>query len=190
MKNIPNILSVSRIAMLPFLVQQLLKGNTLNAGLILLASAATDTLDGFLARHFGWVSDLGKVLDPIADKLTQAVVSVTLMFVMREYWFFFAIMILKDLVMLVLGGTLLKQGVKLEGARWFGKVSTVVYYAAMILIVLFRNLPKGIVVGLLSLAAVCALVSALLYIPEYLRYRTIAKEKKAEKDEKTHAKVS
>ena len=76
MKHIPNILSSLRIVMIPFFVWQMLTGNMLSAGLILLASGITDTLDGQLARHFGWISDLGKILDPFADKLTQTAVSV------------------------------------------------------------------------------------------------------------------
>ena len=99
MKHIPNILSGLRIVMIPFFIWQMLVGNTLAAGLILVASGLTDTLDGNLARHFGWVSDLGKVLDPVADKLTQTAVSVCLMIRIPELWFFFAILIIKDLIM-------------------------------------------------------------------------------------------
>ena len=171
MKHIPNILSGLRIVMIPFFIWQMLAGNTLAAGLILVASGLTDTLDGNLARHFGWVSDLGKVLDPVADKLTQTAVSICLMIRIPELWFFFAILIIKDLIMLVLGGYLTKGGVKLEGARWFGKVSTVVFYTVMILIVLFPNIPQAVTIALLVLAVGCAIAAGLLYLPEYKRYK-------------------
>lgn len=171
MKNIPNLLSAFRIVLIPFFVWQMLMEHTLNAGIILVISGITDLLDGYLARRFGWITSLGKVLDPIADKLTQAAVSILLMLRLRQYWYFFAFMILKDLLMLVLGGSLLLKGIKLDGAQWFGKVSTVVYYAAMILIVFFPGMPQWTIITLLALSTLCALAAALLYVPEYLRYR-------------------
>ncbi len=171
MKHIPNMLSVFRIVLIPFFVQQISVGNTVSAGIILVVSAATDMLDGKLARHFGWVTNVGKVLDPVADKLTQTVVSITLMLYLKKYWFFFAFIIFKDFLMLTLGAYLMMKGAKLEGAQWFGKIATVVYYAAVILIVFFPNMPNWVTVTLLSLATACALMSALLYIPEFFRYK-------------------
>lgn len=141
------------------------------AGIILIASALTDLLDGKLARRFGWVTQLGKVLDPVADKLTQAAVSITLALKLRNYWVFFVILIVKDAVMLVLGGSLINKGIKLDGAKWFGKVSTTVYYASVILIVLFPALPNWAAVTLLSISVTCALGAAVMYIPEFIRYR-------------------
>lgn len=171
MRQIPNLLTGLRIVLIPFFVWQMVAGNALAAGLILLASGLTDTLDGNLARHFGWVSDLGKVLDPVADKLTQTAVSLCLMYRIPRLWFLFAVLILKDLIMLVLGGYLTRGGVKLEGARWFGKVSTVVFYVVMILLVLFPSLSLEATVALLVLVVVCAVTAGLLYLPEYRRYR-------------------
>lgn len=171
MKHIPNLLSVFRILLIPFLVWQLLEGHTVMAGLLLLLSALTDLLDGKLARHFHWISDLGKVLDPAADKLTQAAVSLTLAFLLGAYWFLFAFLIIKDLILLTLGAYLIRKGVKIEGARWFGKVSTFVYYVTMTLIVLFPQMPSWSAILLISAAVLCALISALLYRPEFLRYK-------------------
>lgn len=175
MKHIPNILSFFRIVLIPFFVWQIMTGETLIAGIILVVSGITDLLDGQLARRFNWITSLGKVLDPIADKLTQAAVSITLMILFQDYWYFFAIIIIKDLIMLVLGGNLLRKGVEIEGARWFGKLSTCVYYGTMILIVFFPTMPEWIIVGFLSLATICALVAAILYIPDFLDYKREAK---------------
>lgn len=171
MKNIPNILSGFRLALIPVFVWQMLAGNTVAAGIILILSGITDLLDGKLARRFGWVTDLGKILDPIADKLTQFAVSVTLAVRLWDYWYLFAILVIKDLVMLILGGTLVGKGIHIDGAKWFGKVSTCVYYGATILIVLVPSIPQWAVITLLSLAVVCSLIAAVMYIPEYVRYR-------------------
>lgn len=175
MKHIPNLLSIFRIALIPLFVSQMATGHTLTAGLILVLSGLTDFFDGQLARRFGWVTPVGKILDPVADKLTQTAVSITLMVLLRQYWPFFAIMLAKDCIMLVLGGWLMRRGVKLEGARWFGKVSTFLYYAVMILIILIPSLPAWLTLTLLVLATACALISALLYIPVWRRYRREAK---------------
>lgn len=180
MQHIPNILSGFRIVLIPFIIWQFIVGNTMIAGIILLVSALTDFIDGKLARHFGWVTDLGKILDPIADKLTQATLSVTLALHLKRYWYFFAIIIFKDIVMLVIGGSLVRKGVRLEGAKWFGKVSTFVYYLVMLLIILIPTLPHWSVVAILTTASVCALIAALLYIPEYKKYKALFKNQAME----------
>lgn len=171
MKNIPNMLSIFRILLIPFFIWQMIIGNTFNAGIILVISGLTDFLDGNLARKFGWVTDLGKILDPIADKLTQTAISIVLIYALRKYWYFFMIMILKDLIILIFGGYLMNKGVKLEGAKWFGKVSTFTYYIVTIIIVLFPSIPDSIIIILLSTITLLAVISAVLYIPEYLKYR-------------------
>ena len=170
MKNLPNILTGLRIAMIPFLVWQMLAGNALNAGLILIASGVTDTLDGYLARRFNWVSDLGKILDPIADKFTQTAVSICLLVRIPNLWYFFAFLIFKDSVMLTLGGYLTRSGVKIEGAGIFGKVATVVFYVVMILILMIPDIPDWVVCSMVAIDAIFALMAALSYIPDFRRY--------------------
>ncbi len=177
MKNIPNILSVTRIGLLPFFVWQMNLGNTVAAGIILLISGFTDTLDGYLARRFNWITDVGKVLDPVADKLTQATISITLLLRLRSYWPFFAILLIKDFIMMVLGGWLIKKKIKIEGSRWFGKLSTFVFYGAMILIVFFPGMPGWLITLLITLAVLCALIAAALYFPEFIEYKSLVKKK-------------
>ena len=71
--TIPNMLSLFRLCLIPVIMWlYCVKENYLWAGIILIVSGITDTVDGFVARHFHMTSDLGKVLDPVADKLTQA----------------------------------------------------------------------------------------------------------------------
>ena len=171
MRHIPNILSFSRILLIPPIVYFLLQSNLVAAAVLIIISGLTDLLDGFLARRFNWISQLGKVLDPIADKLTQAAVCVTLFIIMREYWPFFGALLFKDFVMLVLGGYLIGKGVKIEGAKWFGKVVTCLFYISITTILIFPNIPGWIKTTLLALTTVCALIAALLYIPEFIKYK-------------------
>ena len=79
MKNIPNILSVIRIILvLVFVVVFFLPISKIWALIVFLTAGATDVVDGFLARKFNWITDLGKILDPFADKLMQCTVLVCL----------------------------------------------------------------------------------------------------------------
>lgn len=171
MKNIPNLLSLLRILLVPFIVQQMYLGNMFEAGVLLILSGLTDLLDGKLARKYNWITDLGKIIDPAADKLTQTAVSIMLAIQYKEYWYFFAFMICKDIVMLVLGSYLMVKKVQPEGSKWFGKVATFVYYLAVILIILIPNLARIYILLLLLLATVCAIIAALLYIPDFIRYK-------------------
>lgn len=171
MKHIPNILSVSRILMLPFFVALMLGNRPLAAAVVLVVSGLTDLLDGMLARRFGWISELGKVLDPAADKLTQITVCVVLVVKLRRYWPVFAILLLKEAVMLALGGYLFSRGVHIEGAKWFGKVATFTFYGVMAAILFFPAMPEGARLALLILVALLSVIAGLLYIPQYLRYR-------------------
>ena len=74
--SIPNIMSMFRIALIPLFASALLRGRTAAAAALIALSALTDVADGFIARRFHMVTQLGKVLDPVADKLTLLVLAV------------------------------------------------------------------------------------------------------------------
>lgn len=171
MRHIPNILSVFRILLIPLFVWQMMADRPLVAAVVLLVSGLTDFFDGSLARRFGWISNLGKVLDPAADKLTQVAVCIVMAIKLHGYWPIFLVLIAKEVVMMVLGGYLLRKGVKIEGAKWFGKVVTFLFYAVMILILFFPTMASWLRTGLLVLTTLCALAAMLMYVPEFLRYR-------------------
>lgn len=171
MRHIPNILSGFRLLLVPFFVWQMLAGHTLVGGILLLVSGITDMLDGMLARRFGWVSDLGKVLDPAADKLTQVAAFLVMAISLRRYWVFFVVLTLKEALMAIGALYLMKKGIRLEGAHWYGKVSTVVFYAVIIVVLLFPGLPVGVVTALLGVATAVSVIALLLYIPAFFRHR-------------------
>jgi len=171
MHHIPNILSGFRIALIPFFIYQVIIGNMPAAAVILLVSALTDIVDGYLARRFKWVTNLGKVLDPAADKLTHVTVCVLFAIQFSQYWVFFAVLLLRDLVFLVVGGYFIKRKVRLSGAKWFGKLSTVVFFTSMIIITLFPALPSVYTYILLALTTITAFAAMIMYIPEYIRYK-------------------
>ncbi|MEG0485473.1 MAG: CDP-alcohol phosphatidyltransferase family protein [Oscillospiraceae bacterium] len=171
MRHVPNILSCLRILLIPVFVWQLLIGNTTAAAVILAGSGITDLLDGYLARHYNWISDLGKVLDPVADKLTQVTVCVVLAYLLSDYMIFFIIMFLKEVLMMALGGYLLKKGAHIDGARWFGKAATVCFYVSMTILVLFPMLPKIIAIVLLCGTTALVLFAFSMYIPMFFKLK-------------------
>ena len=170
MNKIPNLLSNLRIVMIPFFVWQMLAGNTSAAVAILIASGLTDVLDGRIARRFHWESDIGRALDPLADKLTQCAVSLCLLLRLPRLWFFFGLLILKDLVMVVLGVYIHRSGVRIQGAGIFGKAATVVFYVVMGLILLLPEIPETLVTVMLAAAVLSALMAGFSYIPDARRY--------------------
>ncbi len=136
---IPNILSSLRIAMAAsfFLVFVCFPEKKHIAALIFIAAGITDILDGFLARRFGWISDAGKILDPIADKTMQITALLCCTaggFVPLWLLIFVA---LKELVMGV-GSLIFYKKFKAIGvSRGFGKVYTVLFYVVICAFILF-----------------------------------------------------
>lgn len=186
MRHIPNILSSFRIALIPVFVWQMLWGNSIVAGIILIVSGITDLLDGFLARTYNWVTTVGKILDPFADKLTQVTVCVVLAIKLPQYLIFFALLLIKDFVMLLLGSWLYKKKVKIEGARWFGKVVTTLFYIIIVAVIMFPELPVWAIIVMLSVITICAFVAGSMYIPQFLAYRRQAVNTQTETKDTRH----
>ena len=97
--TVPNILTFFRIVLIPFILWMFLIKKRLVSAILLLVSAATDIVDGFIARRFNMVSPLGKALDPIADKSTVMAVIVCLCFVNKLMIILVAIFGLKEFIM-------------------------------------------------------------------------------------------
>ncbi len=145
-KTIPNLLSFLRIVMVPIMSVLFLKGETGWAVFVLFLSGLSDFLDGKIARRFNQISDLGKVLDPIADKLTQIMIAVVLFLFfksgeavpeLRAFSWVFLLFVGKEILMIVVGGIMILIGIKPIPAEIYGKVATFAFYGVMLLIVAF-----------------------------------------------------
>lgn len=171
--NIPNMLSVFRIALIPVFGFVYLGAKEQPwfyiAALILLVSGITDLLDGLIARKFNMVTPLGKVLDPVADKLTQAATCIFLGVRNPEFWLILALFLVKELVMLLAGIKIYRRDKALDGSKWFGKLYTVVFYVIMLLIIAFPNLKTPLVFALLCIMAAFMLFAFIMYVPVFLR---------------------
>lgn len=137
--TIPNIISLFRIVLIP--VFCLLYFSGLEKGFvyafeIVILSALSDVIDGFIARKFNMISDVGKVLDPIADKLTQVALVVCLTFNHKMLFPVLSVLVTKELLTAVAAALWLKNGREPISARWWGKVSTALLYTSFMYYIL------------------------------------------------------
>ena len=168
--TIPNLLSLIRILLIPVFVALFFHDEMIWAALILIISGLTDTLDGYIARHFNMITNLGKVLDPIADKLTQAVVAFCLCVQMPAVIPLFVLLVLKEGIMFFAGIWVLRRTGKPFGAYWWGKVSTTIYYIAITILVLSgQRLPELVIYLLIWIPFAVLLFSLIMYCRIYLQ---------------------
>ncbi len=162
--TIPNILSFVRLLLVPVIVYvYVVKQKPITAALLLLVSGVTDTLDGFIARKFDMVSELGKALDPIADKLTQITMIFCLATRFKGIRILLGILLAKELFV---GLTSLmachKQG-QVLAAEWHGKLATTVMYAVMLAHLFFPHMPEALSLLLFGICAALVALSGVLY---------------------------
>ncbi len=165
--NVPNTLTALRIVLIWPLVVFLLNDNYLMAGVVVLASAVTDMFDGLIARKFNQITDIGKVLDPIADKLTLMAVVICVNLIYPDIRPFVLVLFTKELMMLFGGAFLLRVKIKPPAARWFGKVSTVVFYTSVTVLILLKAIwgytDQTLTTVLLSITTASMLFSLVRY---------------------------
>ena len=145
--TIPNILSLFRILLLPLFVTLYLQAETnlefLRSTIVLAISALTDLADGKIARKYNMISELGKVLDPIADKLTHITIAFCLCWRFPQMLYVLILLVIKELSMMFMAlyGTFRKNKKIWDSAQWFGKVCTAIVFVVFIALVLFPNMP-------------------------------------------------
>ena len=178
--NIPNFLCFFRILLIPLFLYVYFvadfKNRYLVAAFVLVISGISDFLDGFIARKFNMVTDFGKFIDPVADKLTQFVVAITLLFSYPLAWVLLIIIILKDLMLAIVGLYLYDYGLKITGASWWGKIATAYFYV-IVIVLIGLHIPNTVISFVLIITgSVLMLLSFILYAKE-LRYMVKEKDK-------------
>ena len=150
--------------MIPLLMWTYLKRqNSLATALILLLSGFTDTLDGTIARRFNMVSNLGKALDPLADKLTQIAMLACLVWRYPQMLLVFLALCVKEGFVLITSLMAIHRSEEVLPADWHGKMTTAALYATMIVHLLFRPLSKTLSHALIGLCAGLIVLSGILY---------------------------
>lgn len=182
LKHIPNILSVIRILLVFVFVFVVFYYDNLLAGLfVFFLAGATDVVDGYLARRNNWITNLGKILDPFADKLMQCTVLVCLWIKdIVPIWFVIPFFV-KESLTLILGAFAIKRRSVNVVSRWYGKVAVCLFYASIGLSVIFRDfLAENTLFALLIFVptVVFATAAMLGYIKHYayLRKEAVCKD--------------
>lgn len=162
--TIPNLLSVLRLLMIPLLMWLYLeKQHSGWTAVVLILSAATDIFDGMIARKFNMVSDLGKAIDPVADKLTQAAMLYCVGTTFPEVRVLLALLVVKEIVTGIMSLISIKKTGQVQGADWHGKVTTVLLYSIIGLHIIWRSIPSAFSNILIILCAAMMLYSMAMY---------------------------
>lgn len=155
--NVPNVLTLVRILLLPIVVWRFQVGDSTGALIAYLAAMLTDAVDGFIARKFDQVTALGKLLDPIADKLS--LLTLLTLFVMDgqiPLWVL-GLILVKEAALIVGGGVALRRGIVVY-ALPIGKVTTVAFIASIVARFLELRTLADVLLGVSVLLAMVALV--------------------------------
>ena len=193
--TVPNWLSFARIIMVPIFAYLFLndgiKNNVIWAVFVLALSGLSDFLDGKIARRFNQISDVGKVLDPAADKLTQITIAVLLYIkfssssesLIKTFSWIFLVFIIKEFVMVLFGGIMIAIGLRPSAAEIYGKAATFVFYFVMIALFAFApdvgafnylwTIPDTLLVVLVAISALLTVVAFVSYLPGvYKQFKT------------------
>ena len=169
--TIPNMLSLFRLVMIPIYVYIYLNASTYNdyflAAAILAVSCLTDLIDGKIARHFNMISTFGKILDPLADKLTQFALILCLAMKYPVLQYLFLLFVIKESFQLIAGSINLRKGKVLKGALITGKVCTTILFISLILLVLMPDLNIKYVTVITIIDAVFMVAAFADYVSAY-----------------------
>lgn len=171
--SIPNIMSYLRIVLIPVILTIYFSADSIFeyriAATLVGVSAITDLLDGKIARRFDKVTDLGKILDPVADKLTHIAVAVALASRYPLMRTLITVFIVKELCMGVMGLIMMTRGKYMDGVQWYERFSTAVLFVILFILLLYVDIPlvKANILMLLCMAGM--ILSLICYSIFYIR---------------------
>lgn len=165
LKHLPNILTIIRFLLIPAILIAVFTENYLLAVIIFTLSGITDIADGFIARKFDLISNFGKLMDPLADKLTQVSMLSALAIKQIIPLWILIIVLLKEIIM-VSGASFLYGKDVVVYSRWYGKLATVLFYVAIVISLLksqFTNV-LNIDIYLYYLALISTIFALIMYV--------------------------
>lgn len=181
LKYVPNSLTIIRFLLIPVIVINIFMGNYIVAFLFFTLSGVTDIADGFIARKFNLISNFGKLMDPLADKLTQISTLTSLAITNIIPLWILIIVLLKEFIM-ICGASFLYGKDVVVYSRWYGKLATVLFYIAIVVSLLLKQfeINNGIWsqldFGLYCLALVATIFSLIMYVRDLYQKGFIDKE--------------
>ena len=186
-KTIPNLISFLRILLIPVFAVLFYKDHTIAAACILALSGLSDMVDGKIARKLNQISNLGKMLDPIADKLTVFAIAIILFLkfnqaenqALNAFSWVFLLFIAKDIIMLGFGLFMILKGLHPSAAEIFGKLATLAFYIVMVVIMAFGPevgalrsifvIPDAVMMVLVVISVIFTFLAFFSYIPDVVR---------------------
>jgi len=170
--NVPNILSVFRLVLVPVFITAYFsgaEGAKLYATGVYILAAVTDFLDGRIARKYNLVSKLGRILDPLGDKImTFAVLLCITIDKLVPAWAVIVFFV-KEALMAVGGLLIYKKYTDMPSANILGKCATVVFVVVCALLMLVDNIPKVYATALISIAIIVMLAAFVSYLIRYIK---------------------
>ncbi len=180
LKHLPNILTVLRLLLIPVIVFYIFTGNYILAFIFFTVSGITDIADGFIARKFNLISNFGKLMDPLADKLTQIATLASLVFTNIIPVWILLIVFLKEFIM-ICGASFLYGKDVVVYSKWYGKLATVLLYIAIVISLLLKQFDisgiwEFLDLGIFILALVATIFSLIMYVRDLYQKGLIDKQ--------------
>ena len=176
LKYVPNALTVIRFLLIPIIVIACVHGQYILAIAVLSISGLTDILDGTIARKYNYITDFGKLMDPLADKATQISLLTTLFIKGAIPIWILAVVVLKEFCM-VSGASFLYGKELVVSSKWYGKLATVLFYVAMVISLFLEqignttnNIIKAIGIAdtvIYYLAVITTIASLIMYMKAF-----------------------
>ncbi|MDO4483497.1 MAG: CDP-alcohol phosphatidyltransferase family protein [Clostridia bacterium] len=161
--TIPNLISLFRLLLIPLFAWLYMKGEYAWTVAVLGISGLSDIADGIIARKCNMTSDLGKVLDPVADKLTQFVMMLCLLTRFPSMRTPLIVLIVREITNALTGAMVIRKTGMVLGAEWHGKAATVMIYIMMLTHVIWYSIPVNVSGLLCTLATLMIIISLVLY---------------------------
>lgn len=176
-KQIPNILTIFRFILIPFIGLNLVYDSYIAAFIIFTISGLTDILDGFIARKFNFITNFGKLIDPLADKCTQIITLGTLAIKDIIPMWIIIIVVLKEFIM-VAGASFLYGKELVVSSRWYGKLATVLFYIAIVCSLFIKQFDFSFdfSIYIYYLALISTIFSLIMYIKAFYMQGYLKKE--------------
>lgn len=166
--TIPNLLSFIRLALIPIILYVYLGlQNYILAAVLIILSSITDIVDGFIARKLNQVTEVGKLLDPMADKMTQGIMIFCLAFRYKLMILIILLFVAREIVMIIYGIRFSNKNDEFMSSKWYGKVNTIIVEGTVLVLIIFTKINYLFAAVLMILSIVSIVASTLLYVHQY-----------------------
>ncbi len=170
--TVPNVMSFFRLLLIPVIMWvYLAKKDYVLVAVLLVVSGITDVADGFIARHFNQISNLGKMLDPVADKFTEGILMILLALRYPLFWADVVIFAVGAFLMSFWGIRAINRSHLVNAAHWYGKVTTVFLYASIFTLLLWESIPKAAANAIIVICGLMVIGNVTMYGLFYMRLR-------------------